>query len=257
MSLVKKTVVLSDRTPKGYLTIVRVGNETGVKIVGETFVEGMKALVKVGRETVAIPLAGKRTDREIELLPENDTPVGCAICDAKGVVAKGGKLSDWEISTFSEEPPAAEIEKEEGEEPEKEEQQPEVKPESTEVKPEPTEEEEMLRRMGEGEKDFYVGISDRVDELFVVYPEEKALEEAIPDSEWVKVKYDGDDYYVVGRLSENGKVSYLGYGVPGFENIKPPKVTDGIANWFPMKGMEKYEGYWLFFQDAETGKIDG
>ena len=115
----------------------------------------------------------------------------------------------------------------------------------------------MLRRIGEGTTDYYVGISDRVDELFVVYPKEERLTEAIPDSEWVKVKYDGEDYYVVGRLSENGKVSYLGYGVPGVENLKPPKVADGIANWFPLPGLDGYDGYWLFFQDADTGKIDG
>ena len=91
----------------------------------------------------------------------------------------------------------------------------------------------------------------------VVYPAEKGLSEAIPDSEWVKVNYDGEDYYVVGRLKDNGKVRFLGYGVPGKESVKPPKAADGIAQWFPLSGMDGYDGYWLFFQDAETGKIDG
>ena len=115
----------------------------------------------------------------------------------------------------------------------------------------------MLRRLGEEKTGYYLGISDRIDELFVVYPAEKGLSEAIPDSEWVKVNYDGEDYYVVGRLKDNGKVRFLGYGVPGKESVKPPKAADGIAQWFPLSGTDGYDGYWLFFQDAETGKIDG
>ena len=277
MSLVKKTVVLSDRTPKGYVTIVRVGNETGVKIVGETFEKGMKCFIKAGRETANILLDGKRTEREVDLLPDSETPVGCVVYD-EGVVAKGGKLSDGEIASAikkeekEEERPVeeegteqtvqpSEPDEEKKDEPEGEiapkgsmEQQEEGTIENEKVEP-VTEEEEMLRRLGQGEKDFYVGISDRVDELFVVYPSEENLSRAIPDSEWVKVKYDGEEYYVVGRLSEEGKIKYLGYGVPGFENLKPPKVTNGIANWFPLPRLKKYEGYWLFFQDADTGKI--
>ena len=119
-----------------------------------------------------------------------------------------------------------------------------------------SEEREMLRRLQIGKKNYYIEISDKVDELFVVYPKEKILSETIPDSEWVKIKYDGEDYYVVGKLKENNKVKYLGYGVPGVEKVKPPKITDGIANWFPLEGLTGYDGYWLFFQDAETGKID-
>ena len=119
------------------------------------------------------------------------------------------------------------------------------------------EEREMLSRLGDEKSGYYIGISDKIDELFVVYPQEKMLTAAIPDSEWVKVAYDGEDYYVVGKLSEDGRVRYLGYGVPGKADVKPPKVADGIADWFPLSGLDGFDGYWLFFQDAETGKIDG
>ena len=91
--------------------------------------------------------------------------------------------------------------------------------------------------------------------MFVCYPEEKTLNEAVANSKWVHVQT-SDDYYVVGRLKENGKVAYVGYGVPGKEAIKPPKVAEGIANFLPISGLDSgYDGYWLFFQDADTGKI--
>ena len=115
---------------------------------------------------------------------------------------------------------------------------------------------ELLRRLGKGNGDYYLGIRDKVDELFVVYPREDALCGVIPESEWVRINYDGDDYYVVGKLKDGDKVRYLGYGVPGVENVRPPKVADGIANWFPVRDLQGYEGYWLFFQDAETGRIE-
>ena len=82
---------------------------------------------------------------------------------------------------------------------------------------------------------------------------EKELAKIIPDSEWVRINYDGDDYYVIGRLRDEGKVKYLGYGVPGREDVKPPKVAEGIASWIPT---EEERGYWIFFQSASTGEID-
>lgn len=294
MSLVKKTIVLSNGSPKGYVTLVRVGNEVGVKIVGETFREGMTAVVRIGRETFESPLSGKRTETETSVLLAPDSIVGCAVLDGERIVATGGRIAESDLSDRKkEEEMKAEIpvvstepspapspaegerpkEEREREDPKKEEQNIESSEEEEKETNEAesaenaeredekgendaTEEREMLRRIGEGTENYYVGISDRVDELFVVYPPETNLSRAIPDSEWVKVRYDGEDYYVVGKLSEEGKVKYLGYGVPGFESLKPPKVADGIANWFPLAGVEGFDGYWLFFQDAETGKID-
>ena len=317
MSLVKRTFVLSDRTPKGYVTFVRVGNESGAKIVGENFKSGMKAYVKSGQKFEIITLTGKRTEAEIGLSLTNTDNMSCMVFDGKEIIATGGKefserekqailsgniqseeqksedteevlrsvrtekneeTSQTVITDMSEEKEIMNSESEQAErsgdilpqtikenevEIDEKESKENVKDKGT-LNEYPKKEEEavneetdMLRRLGEEKTGYYLGISDRIDELFVVYPAEKGLSEAIPDSEWVKVNYDGEDYYVVGRLKDNGKVRFLGYGVPGKESVKPPKAADGIAQWFPLSGMDGYDGYWLFFQDAETGKIDG
>lgn len=320
MSLIKKTFVLTDRTPKGYVTLVRVGNESGAKIVGETFTQGMKAYLRIGRQSQTVTLAGKRTETELDVELSNADAVSCVVYSEGKIIATGGKeLTEREKNAlidgknvksdedekkdktpFAEtastaaaeivEPETEETEvSEEGTDPSAESEQGvteegqnrrRIEEETTEENAEggedpapesenesrtesggersaESDENDMLVRLKEEKSGYYLGISDKIDELFVVYPNEKLLEEAIPDSEWVKVNYDGDDYYVVGKLKENDKVRYLGYGVPGVAEIKPPKVADGIASWFPLGGLNGYDGYWLFFQDAETGRIDG
>lgn len=299
MSLIKKTFVLSDGKPKGYLTVVRVGNDGGVKIVGESFVAGMKAYVKIGGESQIVILTGKRTEAELNITVGQGDGVGCVVYDEKEIVASGGKeISDREkrnllepVAVISEQPvfsaPPARPQSDDtvlSEDPTQNRQTSDNKTEerdetvdekggetdevtgetgiganekSGEENEQGDEEREMLSRLGEEKSGYYIGISDKIDELFVVYPQERLLMQAIPDSEWVKVTYDGEDYYVVGKLREDGKVRYLGYGVPGKANVKPPKVADGIADWFPLENPDGYDGYWLFFQDAETGKIDG
>lgn len=323
MSLIKKTFVLTDKTPKGYVTLVRVGNESGAKIVGETFKQGMKAYLKIGRQSQTVILLGKRTEAELNIELSSSDAVSCLIVSDGEIIASGGKeLSEREKSVIvgkiaektdgetataksdentavaainaensdenggtqennenengaaqeqADETENGETEKaetdgtekaEEGNDPEDGAGRAETENDGQsaeengqgEVK---SAEEDMLGRLKEEKSGYYLGISDKIDELFVVYPNERLLEEAIPDSEWVKVNYDGDDYYVVGKLKDDGKVRYLGYGVPGREDVKPPKAADGIASWFPLANLDGYDGYWLFFQDAETGRIDG
>lgn len=104
--------------------------------------------------------------------------------------------------------------------------------------------------------DFYNGVREKVEELFVIYPAENKLAALIPNSEWVKINYDGEDYYVVGRITENGRTVLLGYGVPGKKSVTPPKIADEIASWLTVSGLDDgYDGYWLLFQDAVTGKV--
>ena len=105
-------------------------------------------------------------------------------------------------------------------------------------------------------KGFYYSVKDKLDELFVMYPREEQLEKIIPCSKWVRINYDKEDYYVAGvLLDENDKVTHIAYGVPGFEGMSPPKEAQCICDWLPIKNMQRYQGYWLIFQSADTGEI--
>ncbi len=106
-----------------------------------------------------------------------------------------------------------------------------------------------------GEKGtYYERIKPQIERLFQEFNEEKSLSEVVPDSRWVKIKYDGDDYYVVGVIYDKNRPLYICYGVEGRYGEKPEKIGDYCSfipsSIFNLKG----DGYWVMYQSAITGK---
>ena len=103
---------------------------------------------------------------------------------------------------------------------------------------------------------FYDEIKGQLSLLFERYPEETFLNEIIPNSKWVKVDYeDNGQYFVIGLLYEEGKVAYVCYGMPGEYTTAPPRELSGISQWLPLDPEKPNElGYWIMYQDAETGE---
>lgn len=119
----------------------------------------------------------------------------------------------------------------------------------TAAQEEPTNEPEEVKET------FFKQIKSQVDNLFAQNPTEEYLEELIPNSKWVKVEFDqGGDYYVFGLLYEEQTLKYICYGVPGVFQKTPPKQLSGYPVWFPLdKDRAEGFGYWLSYQDAESG----
>ncbi|MBR1747487.1 MAG: hypothetical protein IJ735_04675 [Clostridia bacterium] len=256
MNLIKKTVVLTGRED-GYLSVVRVGDDVGMKVVGQNFSDSMIAGVKLGERLLAFPLTGARTEKEYDDVDfkENDR-IGCVIAQDGKVIARGGLI--LKVSDVTEElafaPAVALPSVEEGE---KETEEKPIEDAPQESKESEDEREELLFRLAASDGAvYYTGVREKLDELFVIHPVEDKLKSAFPDSEWIKINYDGEDYYVVGRLREEGRVTLIGYGVPGKERVLPPKIASGVANFLKVEGLPSgYDGYWLLFQDATTGKL--
>lgn len=312
MNLIKKTIILTGVAAEGYVSVIRVGNDVGAKIVGSDFQKGMRAGLKIGRsETIFAELDGPKTEIAVDGVPfhQNDG-IGCVVMRGDLAVARGGtavKSADV-VKYFSSLPsrpveqtavptPAASSEEETlssengdngGADKDADLTADDGAPEDDGALGDKTDgakdgvreetssdgaetAEERVPSSGEtdGEArsildklsakdgaEFYNGIREKVEELFVVYPRESELNSLIPDSEWVKITYDGEDYYVVGRISENGRTVLLGYGVPGRKTVTPPKIADEIASWLTVPGLTGgYDGYWLIFQDAVNGKV--
>ena len=106
------------------------------------------------------------------------------------------------------------------------------------------------------ESDFYHKLKPQIDKLFENNPLEKNLEEMIPSSKWVKVEYEDDgDFYVFGLIYEGDNIKYVCYGVPAIFEEEPPKELSGYPIFLPLdRNNEKGFGYWLTYQDAETGE---
>lgn len=99
---------------------------------------------------------------------------------------------------------------------------------------------------------FYYAVKPQIDELFVCYPEEKTLNEAVANSKWVHVQT-SDDYYVVGLLFNDDEPSFICYGVPADSKQTPPSELENACVWLPVGDGEK--GYWVIYQSARTGEI--
>lgn len=99
---------------------------------------------------------------------------------------------------------------------------------------------------------FYYAVKPQIDELFVCYPEEKTLNEAVANSKWVHVQT-ADDYYVVGLLFNDDEPSFICYGVPATSKQTPPSELENACVWLPVGDSEN--GYWVIYQSARTGEI--
>lgn len=98
---------------------------------------------------------------------------------------------------------------------------------------------------------FYYAVKPQLDELFICYPEEPALANAVENSKWIRVQSE-QDCYVVGILYDNDEPSLLCYGVPAKANMQPPSELDGVCVWLPIS---KQDGYFVIYQSAHTGEI--
>jgi len=100
---------------------------------------------------------------------------------------------------------------------------------------------------------FYERMKDEIDGILSKYPPEKPLEELIEDSKWVRISYGESGFYVFGVLYTEGKPKYICYGVPTKQSDTPPKSMEGLASFLPASAEDTKSGYWVMYQDAETG----
>ncbi|MCI8435371.1 MAG: hypothetical protein HFK10_05370 [Clostridia bacterium] len=100
---------------------------------------------------------------------------------------------------------------------------------------------------------FYEMIKEKLDALFKTGVQCVELESIMPDTRWVKIDYDDRRYYAVGLIG--ARPDYVCYGVPARYTPTAPEELAGYCNWVPIKPQEpEGEGYWLLFQDADTGE---
>lgn len=106
---------------------------------------------------------------------------------------------------------------------------------------------------------FYDKMKEEIEGLLSAYPPESALCALIDGSKWVKINYGDDKYYVFGVIYSGGNPKYLCYGVPTMGGDKPPESMVGLASFLPANEDGSDGGYWVMYQDAQTGisiKID-
>lgn len=102
-------------------------------------------------------------------------------------------------------------------------------------------------------KKYYDSIKDEFDELFNKNERETDLEKIISNSKFSKITYEKEKYYIVGIIFENNAPLYICYGVPSNNKNTPPNELKGFSSFVPAK-TDKSFGYWMMYQDADTGE---
>ncbi len=280
--LIKKTVVLLDEIKTvGHISIIRLGQETGVKMSLVKAMSGKLFIKLSGSKQECFDITATRMEFLLESTLLSSDLIGVLIVDDKGEIqAKGGRADivnpyllgqKEEIKTeevsLVEEQPADDEEKvvnEQVEQPNIEIMEPKTI-ESEQVE-QTTEQQENVNETSKSTTttpspfnfikgdNFYKNVRGKLNEIMTANPVEERLQAIIPDSKWVKVYYDKDEYYVVGILTDEGEVKFLAYGVPGVKSVKPPKDAEELCDFVEVKG-GLGEGYWIMFQDAKNGEI--
>ncbi|NLT96975.1 MAG: hypothetical protein GXW96_02255 [Christensenellaceae bacterium] len=78
-----------------------------------------------------------------------------------------------------------------------------------------------------------------------------------PHSEWTKMTYPGPAgwwHYITGRIYTDSNTVIKAVGVPGEYGMMPPVWLEGFGTYLRCNSPDAH-GYWLMFQDAETGEI--
>ncbi len=101
---------------------------------------------------------------------------------------------------------------------------------------------------------YFHTVKEELSKLFSEFTPEESLCALFADSNFVKINYSGNKYYVVGLIKENGKEKYICYGVPAKYSENPPEQLKDCACFIPLSVFDlKGNGYWMMFQDAITG----
>ena len=102
---------------------------------------------------------------------------------------------------------------------------------------------------------FYQSVKPQIDDMFVRYPAERRLSALVPNSKWVRVDVDADDYYVVGVLFDLSLPIFVCYGIPGVRSVPPPAEIADASVWLPLDpARPEGEGFWVIYQSATDGK---
>ncbi|MBO7215332.1 MAG: hypothetical protein J6V66_07585 [Clostridia bacterium] len=113
---------------------------------------------------------------------------------------------------------------------------------------------EKLSQNFKGER-FYEQIKQQFNQIIYCHEKDRELCLIIPNSEFVKINYDSDRFYSVGRITENGSVKYLCYAVKG-NYMQAPAELKPYCRFLPLSPFNPLsEGYYVIFQSAEDGKI--
>lgn len=101
---------------------------------------------------------------------------------------------------------------------------------------------------------FYEEVEQKLDQIISSHKKDDELCKLIPNGEFCLIEYDSDRFYSVGRVFENGEIKFICYAVKGNLSQKN-KQLEKYCRFIPLSPFCQDSGYFVIFQDAQTGSI--
>ena len=99
-----------------------------------------------------------------------------------------------------------------------------------------------------GSLTYYNAVRDRLEAAMKKFPPDDRLKGTFPLSEWVKAESGA----LLGVVYESGAPRYLCVAVE--RTGDPPEEMKEICSFVPRSPYTETEGFWVVFQDADTGE---
>ncbi|MBO5954791.1 MAG: hypothetical protein J6Q13_02335, partial [Clostridia bacterium] len=91
--------------------------------------------------------------------------------------------------------------------------------------------------------------------VFENYPQDETLNNLIPNSKFVKIN-ENNEQYSIGAIYEEDEMKYICYAVLCNYNSPAPQELGEHYQWLPLDKEDPLsEGYYIVFQDAKDLKI--
>ncbi len=113
----------------------------------------------------------------------------------------------------------------------------------------------LYEKLNDSGQKFIQTVERKLDEILQTHPEDSLLKSLIPESVFVKINYEGEKFYSVGKVLEKGIPSYVCYAVPGKYSDAPEQLKN-YCSFLPVNPYNPLgEGYYVIFQSAKDGKL--
>lgn len=103
--------------------------------------------------------------------------------------------------------------------------------------------------------EYYRKIEDKLNLVLKSHEKAKSLNDLIEGGEFVRINYDKNRSYFVGKIEKDNKPKYICYGIMGMYGSYPENFTKNARfipeSEFNVEGV----GYYFIFQNVHTGEV--
>lgn len=104
-------------------------------------------------------------------------------------------------------------------------------------------------------QNYYQSVKPQLEEILSSHAKDEELKSIIKNGEFVKINYDNERHYTIGKITQNGEVCYLCYAIKNQYGNAPEELSR-FCSFMPLSPYSPLgEGYYVMFQRADNGEL--